>query len=851
MFEEIAAAFSRFSYLRVVARGSTLRYAGQSPDLRIAGRDLGARYVLDGSLRAIGSRLRANIGLTDTESGTQLWAETYERPFHPESIFEIQDDLVPRIVSTCADPYGVLARSISDSVRGKAAHALTPYEALLRGFGYHQRLVPEEHLRARDALEHAVEKDPGNSDCWAMLAWVYAHEHGHGFNPRPAPLDRSLQAARRAVDLAPANHLAHQALSTALFFRKDIAACLHEADRAMELNPVDGGSNAAMGAMIAFAGDWDRGIGLIQRAMALNAQYPFWCRSMQSFSEFRMGNYDAAVAALVKSNAPELFWTQMFLAAAYAHLGDNAAASRALEHLMTLRADFNSLDAVEAHLDKWFQRDVTDRVLDGIRKAGLKPAVGPGALSAPAKHPSIAVLPFANLSADREQEYFSDGLAEEILNLLTHVPGLKVIARTSSFAFRGKEQDIRKIADALNVTHVLEGSVRRAGDRIRINAQLITASDGGHLWSERYDRQGSDIFAVQDEIATAITVALRLKLSGQASPQRYTPKLEAYEAYLKGKHLQAKVTPESLELARRCYEQAIELDPAFGMAHVGLAYYWLCQAHFGRLFPRECASAMRAAAQRALQIDPSLPDAHAVLGYAAAMCDLDWEAAEKHFEFPGAKQASFELTRPLYAGVLFLRGKVDQAIDLVQQTIETDPLEVWPRMNLHAYLQAAGRDSEALEQLHKVIELDPNQVVALVSMAMIRADQGDLQEAVKIARRAYAVGPWFPDTIGVLAALLRRSGEEVESSKIAKELGSGDAQGDARAHAVFHLLCGEVNQAADWVEKAIEQRDPSMMYYLRFVVSRGLRASHRWPQIAKTINLPACSPGRFSREISN
>ena len=158
-------------------------------------------------------------------------------------------------------------------------------------------------------------------------------------------------------------------------------------------------------------------------------------------------------------------------------------------------------------------------------------------------------------------------------------------------------------------------------------------------------------------------------------------------------------------------------------------------------------------------------------------------------------------------------------------------------MNLHAYLQAAGRDDEALEQLKKVVELDQNQVVALVSMAMIHADKGDLVEALKVARRAYAIGSWFPDTIGVLAGLTRRNGEEVESESLAKTLGSGEALGDARAHALFHLLCGEIDRGADWAEKAIEQRDPSMMFYLRFVVCKELRASRRWPKIAKLINL--------------
>ena len=182
-----------------------------------------------------------------------------------------------------------------------------------------------------------------------------------------------------------------------------------------------------------------------------------------------------------------------------------------------------------------------------VLSASCEPSTAPQPTRA--SRPSIAVLPFANLSADKEQEYFSDGLAEEIINLLAKVDGLKVIARTSSFAFRGKAEDVRRIAEALDVTHVLEGSVRRAGARIRVTAQLIAAVDGGQVWSERYDRELTDIFAVQDEISAAITGALRLKLSGQAAaPQRYMPKLPAYDAYLKAKHHLAKVTPESMEL---------------------------------------------------------------------------------------------------------------------------------------------------------------------------------------------------------------------------------------------------------------------------------------------------------------
>jgi tetratricopeptide (TPR) repeat protein len=385
---------------------------------------------------------------------------------------------------------------------------------------------------------------------------------------------------------------------------------------------------------------------------------------------------------------------------------------------------------------------------------------------------------------------------------------------------------------------VLEGSVRRAGGRIRVTAQLIAAADGGHLWSERYDRELSDIFALQDEISAAIARALRVRLSSEAQQQRYVPKLGAYEAYLRAKHHQAKVTPEAWDLAKACYESAVDLDPAFALAHVGLGFYWLGVGHFGRCSPHEAAQAARAAAQRAIGIDGVLPEAHALLGCLAAQYDFDWDAAERHFDVPLARQAGFALTRPLYGGFLFMKGNAERAVEIAERTIAEDPLEVWPRMNLHAYLQAAGRDREAYDQAQKVLELDPNLVVARVSIAHFHADWGQLPEAVKAAREAYAVGSWYQDTRATLAALLQVSGAEDEARALKQSLGSGDVFGDCRAQAIYHLLCRDVDAGADWTEKAIAERDFSMMYYLRFVVCRPLRASARWPKIARMVNLP-------------
>jgi TolB-like protein/Flp pilus assembly protein TadD/predicted Ser/Thr protein kinase len=848
--EEIVTGLSRFSYLRVIARGATTRFATEGVDVRAAGRELGAQYVLEGSLRQVGRKLRLAVQLVDATSGAHLWAETYDRTFSPEALLELEDDLVPRIVSTLADQDGILPLSMAEAIRGKPADELSPHEAMIRSFGFFKRFTPEEHAEVRRILEAAVRRAPEHGDCWAMLSHIYCNEYWSGFNARTDPLGRGLEAARRAVDAAPSNHLSYWALALPLFFRRELQEFRVAAERAIELNRMDGSTVAFMGALMAYSGDWEGGCAIAAPASALNPNHAGWHRVLHFYNAYRKGDYPEALAAALRLNAPGHSTFIAARAAAFGQLGEHEQARKAMQELLAIDPDYATTG--RNFYSKFLAPQLTEQLVEGLRKAGIETAKASGTATAAQAKPksgigqasgfvaekSIAVLPFANMSPDPDQEYFADGLAEEIINLLARVPGLKVIARTSAFAFRGKEQDIREIANALGVQAILEGSLRRSGNQMRVTAQLINAADGSHLWSERYDREMTAVFALQDEIAAAITAALRITLSPEAAPQRYTPNLAAYEAFLKAKHEQAKVTPESMELARRRYEQACELDPAFGMAYVGRGHYWLCQAHFGRHPARKCLLAARAEAQRALQIDPSLPDAHALLGLVAATYDLDWAAADLHFDFPMAKQAGVEFIRPLYSGFQFLRGNVEQAIKLAQRAIEEDPLEVWPRMNLHAFLQAAGRDDEALEQLKKVLELDPNQVVALVSMAMLYADMGDLAEGIKIARRAHAVGPWLSDPPGVLAALLRRNGEEVESKSLANELGSGEAPGDARAHAIFHLLCGDIEQGADWAEKAIEQRDASMMYYLRFVVCKQLRASARWPKIAKMINLP-------------
>ncbi|MDQ2924074.1 MAG: protein kinase, partial [Acidobacteriota bacterium] len=311
--------------------------------------------------------------------------------------------------------------------------------------------------------------------------------------------------------------------------------------------------------------------------------------------------------------------------------------------------------------------------------------------------PSIAVLPFATMSSDKEDEYFSDGLTEEIINALAQIPGLNVTARTSSFAFRGKEQDIRKIAGTLDVGTILEGSVRRAGSRIRVTAQLINAVNGYHLWSERYDRQMADVFAIQDEIAQAIAVALKVKLSPEpAARRRHTPSLPAYESFLKARYFLRKATPQSMSLGKESLDGAIALDPDFALAHSELGMYFLHLASLGLMPACEALPRARAAAQRALQLDPALPEAHAGIAAAAVFLDYNWEEAGRHFQSAVARDPAPASVRHYYGFFYLLPlGRVREGTDELERALNDDPLNVQCRTQLAVLYWTAGRTGEA------------------------------------------------------------------------------------------------------------------------------------------------------------
>ena len=447
--------------------------------------------------------------------------------------------------------------------------------------------------------------------------------------------------------------------------------------------------------------------------------------------------------------------------------------------------------------------------------------------------PSIAVLPFDNMSADKESEYFSDGLAEEIIHALAQVPGLKVAGRTSSFFFRAKDVEFGEIGRRLNVDHILEGSVRRAGKRVRVTAQLIKVADGFHLWSERYDREMTDIFAIQDEITTAIAMALRTRLSpATAAPRPYTPNLRAYEAYLKSRDYWFKTSPESLTRVKESVEHAIELDPKFALAYSMLGIYYTMLANLGVRPSREVIPLARAAELEALRVDPSLPEAHALLGVCDGI-DYEWNAAELRWRLAMAREPVSRDVRFWYGNHFLLPiGRVAEAVEAMTWSLELDPLNLVYRHHLALGLRHAGKPEDAEAELRKVLEVDENFSLALDTLGAICAQQGRFEEALSLSERAYGFTPWASPTVGQLAALLVRSGATSRAGALLEKLQSGEVCGASTGLAIFHAMCGEFDRAVEWAERAIDERHPLLVRTLR-----PLLAAPRWSGLARKMNL--------------
>ena len=460
------------------------------------------------------------------------------------------------------------------------------------------------------------------------------------------------------------------------------------------------------------------------------------------------------------------------------------------------------------------------------------------------RKPSIAVLPFTNLSADKEQEYFCDGMAEEIINALTHVEGLRVVARTSCFAFKGKQIDIREIGQKLNVETVLEGSVRKSSNRLRITGQLVNVADGYHIWSERYDREMEDVFAIQDEISLEIVDKLKLKLLGGEKARivkRHTEDLDAYNLYLKGRYFWNKRTEGGLKKGIEYFEQAIDKDPGYALAHAGLAdsYSLLCSYHI--LPPKESIPRARTAATRAMELDDTLAEAYESLAHVRILYDWSWSNAKREFRRAVELNPGYATAHQRYALLLTVIGQLDQAIAETRRAQELDPLSLIINTDVGLAFYIARQYDQAIEQYRNVLVMDPNFSVAHFALGLAYEQNEIYEEAIAELRKAISLSGGITVMIGALGYSYAVSGRRDKAKKVLEELRELSQRRYVSPYSIatIYVGLGDKDQAFEWLQKAYQDRSAWLIHLHLKVDPRldSLRSDPRFIALLKKMGL--------------
>jgi TolB-like protein/Tfp pilus assembly protein PilF len=462
-----------------------------------------------------------------------------------------------------------------------------------------------------------------------------------------------------------------------------------------------------------------------------------------------------------------------------------------------------------------------------------RPAGGPAA-QAPSGTPSIAVLPFVDMSPGQDQEYFADGLAEELLNVLVRIPELRVTGRTSSFQFKGKNEDLRLIGQKLNVVTLLEGSVRKAGSRVRITAQLVQVADGFHLWSESYDRELDDIFKVQDDIARSVASALKVTLLG-GKAGKPVPSAQAYNLVLQARHLLKKPTEENQRKAQALLEEVLERDPKYAEAWVDLAVVHMRGFEQAKALAakEEALSAQQAALERALALDPDMADAHSRL---ARVHRLRWDfaAADRSIKRALELAPGSDGVVGAAAGFASTFGRFDEAIALQKRAQELDPLSLSGYYNLAFRYLAAGRASEAEEPLKRLLELNPDDHGAHALLGEAYLQQGRAEAALAEYEKEIDPAERLAGRAMAQNALGRREASEAALRELVRTYPD-----EARLIATVHAYRGEVDEAFACLDRAYRQRDPELVYLKPAYLMGRLHGDPRWGALLKQIGLPS------------
>ncbi|HLX85318.1 MAG TPA: winged helix-turn-helix domain-containing protein [Terriglobales bacterium] len=456
---------------------------------------------------------------------------------------------------------------------------------------------------------------------------------------------------------------------------------------------------------------------------------------------------------------------------------------------------------------------------------------------------TVAVLPFANLSSDQDGEFFADGITEEIINALAQIRNLRVVARTSAFSFKGKQVDLRTVGATLNARTLIEGSVRKSGDRVRIVAQLINAADGYHIWSERYDRELQDIFAVQDEIARTIADRLKVTLGPEKTEtlvRSETKDLEAYQLYLKGRFHWNKRSADGLQKAIEYFQRAIGKDPGYAVAYAGLADAYNLMSFRNVLPPHAVMPKAKAAATKALELDPKRAEPHVSLAYASFTYDRNWPTADEHFERARDLNPAYVMGHSFYPLYLSSQGRSEESISVAKLALELDPASAAVSHVSAVQLYLARFFDQAVEQCQQTLELDPTYQPAYEVLGQVYSVTGKHEDAVVEFEKSVAATRRSSWTLALLGYAHARSGAGSQAMEIVAELETTSKSGFVPALCFALLYAGleEADQAFAWLAKASDERHNRLAYIKVEALWDPLRSDLRFADLLRGFGIP-------------
>ena len=666
--EDIITELSRWRQLKVMSRNSSFRYRDSAIDVKQVRRDLGVDYVVEGSIRRMGDRIRVTAQLIDAESGSHVWAERYDRDL--EELFAVQGEVVQTIVGTLV---GRVQAAGAERAKRKPPSNLAAYDCVLRGLALPWG-DPEADAEARRLYERAIELDPDYGLAHALLALMIYAEWGTDPSCPDAALDRAFELAKRAVELDENESTCQIALGFIHLMRRsfDLAEQYHR--RAVEMNPSNPQHLADMGSLLVYLGRPDEGLEWLNQARRVDPYFgPSWYWHHVGVAQMTARRYDEAIRAFSRSTTMP-YWVRAYIAACHAQSGRTAQAKEWAAQALRARPDFSATWNATKEPFK-HERD-SDHLIAALRKAGI-PGTAPPSVATVYDRRSVAVLPFENLGGNPAEEYFSDGITGDIITELSRFHELIVVAWYSSFQYRDGAADVNRVGRELQVAYVVEGSIRRVGDRIRITAQLIETTTGRHLWAEHYDRALDGLFDLQGEVARMIASALAVRIEAEdlaRTKRKPRESMSAYDYWLRGKKRLDLWTPEANVEARRLFAKAIESDPEYPRGYAGLAFTHEWAAYYTAWDSEGTSShdSARRYAERAVALDDTDHLPHVILGWVLHQRG-EFEQAQRQFAHAAAMNPNDADTIMHRAMVLALEGRSDEGIERAEFAIRLNP----------------------------------------------------------------------------------------------------------------------------------------------------------------------------------